>query len=409
MKKKLSFVLAVVVMLSLFIGGLPAKAQEMGDEIITEEDLFIDQPTAEEIAKLFLQDMMKLDNVSWTRETEITSTTILYGDTNKDSISAYGIHLSAGYIVVSAYLDVPNLILEWSDLAEPVYDVFGDSEKNNIIYRGVLNYYKACSDGNVETIDGSIISADRMANRINEHRNISNVPQRIKDAIIAEKKTKAQVKSTLRSGSDISDIYTHASTYYGGTYTLHDSQNHWGSPYLYTCSDFENLGSGFVNHCGPTAITNMLLMYGMRFSVANLAVSNRNSIFLNVASIGTSHFYYVNTNFLGLGGTYGAFANSYICDCFSDYGISVTCTTRFYVNYTTVERSLRTDHLLYLTLSGHEYYQDHHLIGYAYYRLFNSTYTQSAIYIQVADGIYSNPRYLDMAAVSNDQFWEVCY
>ena len=389
---------------------ISAHAQDI-DIQLTEQDFCIDQPTAIEIAKLFLQDMINSKETNWTPETNILSTVTLYSSTNSEESSAYGVQLTKGYIVVSAYLDVPNLILEWSDSASPLYEMFDDKEQKRIIYSGPLCYYADCKNGNVRTLDGAIIPAEKISNRIHELRNISNVSKEIIDLILSEKKQMALGGSTPGSDSVITNMYSHASTWYGGTYSIYDYQNKWENYIsLHSTSEFSNLGTGYVNHCGPTAITNMLIMYGNRFNVNSIKnAGGANNIFLNVASIGTANLYYVNTNILGMGGTYDTLANNYIKACFNSYGETVTCTTRFWLTYTTVEASLRTDHLMYLTLNGHDCYGNHHLVGYVYYRLFNSTYTQSAIYVKVADGWSSSPRYLDMQSLSTDRFWEVGY
>ena len=376
---------------------------------IKEEDLMIDEETAVEIAKLFLQDMIKIDDVKWTRDTVIIDTVTLFADSSKDEASAYSIKLSEGYIIVSAYIDVPNMILEWSDLATPLHEVFETSERNRYIYTGPLCYYKDCLDGSVEALDGTRIPYEKIKKEKWSQRDVSNVPPEIIDIILNERQD-SKNGTTMRSSGPITNMFIHARELYGGHFSVHDSQNHWGS-YLpfHSMAEYSQLGNGYENHCGPTAITNMLIMYGQRFNVSSINNTNHHNIFFYFLTIGIANLYYHNTDFLVFGGTMNALANNYIQNCFSSYGVTVTCPATFYINYTTVERSLRTDNLLYIMLRGNECYGNHHLVGYAYYRLFNNNYTQSATYIRVADGWDTNARYLDIQSIGSDRFWEVSY
>lgn len=39
-------------------------------------------------------------------------------------------------------MDVPNVVLEWSDISEPLYDMMQLSNTDKVVYLGGLDYYK---------------------------------------------------------------------------------------------------------------------------------------------------------------------------------------------------------------------------------------------------------------------------
>ena len=120
--RKISSLLFVAVFaLTLF---LPVSADEMVSNI--------DAETAALIATAFVTDNVQMNiGSTWTEDTEVSNVVTMY-DTN-GSTSAYSVEFetngqSNGYVIVSAYVDVENLILEYADEAEPLYAEFGNIE-----------------------------------------------------------------------------------------------------------------------------------------------------------------------------------------------------------------------------------------------------------------------------------------
>ena len=339
----------------------------------------------------------------------------MYDETG-ESITAYSFKLNKGYIIVAASVDIKNPILEWSDEAEPLYDKFDASGIDKIVYVGGFNYFVDRGNrGNskLETLSGNLVARENVSNTLQELKNISNVSEPMLDLIveekvIAENKTpeKAQLhnddctgESTPGSNQYITDPFAHASTWYGGgTFTCYDYANSW-EPYVNfsKTSDFP----GYSNHCGPTAITNMIKTYYNRYGLTNPSVSD---IFNIVVGTGLRNLYYTQW-----GGTVNATANGYIKTCFTSYNKSVTVNGQYTASYANLKTSLTNDRrLAYLMMQGHDNYGDHHVLCYAYTRLGN-TY-RIATYFKVADGHNSDGgRYIDSNSVSSDKYWEVCF
>ena len=419
MKKVLSIVLSVVMLLSMSVPAFAADIIEsetvvIGGDSSEREDLFISAELAQEITTLFISDMIAIGEVSWDASTDIVEVIAMYDGTDENNITAYTIELDEGYVVISAYVDVPNVVLEWSDKAEPLYKEFDLAETDQIVYGGSLYYYKDSGNGTLETLTGFTIEQSEVINVLETKYDLANVPTAIVSALVNDNDA-SLMTTTPGSSSVITDPISHADQWYNGPYSCNDYQNHWeenGSTVeCHSTSEYRNLGNGFKNHCGPTAITNMLVMYGNRFEVTEINNEDDDDIFLTVANIGTSHLYYINSDALGIiGGTANASADNYILDAFEAYDVSgITVEGRFNINYTNIEISLRNDRLLYLLLDDHDLYGNHHVICYAYTRLVSSTDGSYVTYLKVADGWASTPRYIDIASVNGDKYWEINY
>lgn len=83
------------------------------DTDITREDLFIPHDVAREIAKLFLKDALSFPDINWDENTTVVNSVTMYDAEKGGNITAYTFELTEGYIVVAAYLDAANTILEW--------------------------------------------------------------------------------------------------------------------------------------------------------------------------------------------------------------------------------------------------------------------------------------------------------
>lgn len=152
-KKSLCTLLSLVTCLTMV--SFPVSAKEparytitpevAGTEtavVLTDNDLSINEEVAEYIAQFFVEDMMATGQTTWETEPTLVETVPMY-DENGEDITAYTVELSNGYVVVSAYIDVPNIILEWADEAEPVYSLIDVplSNTGKIVYTGALNYF----------------------------------------------------------------------------------------------------------------------------------------------------------------------------------------------------------------------------------------------------------------------------
>ncbi len=374
---------------------------------IDRKDLFISSELAEEIAKLFIADMINIGDVVWNASTRILGVTTMNDGTAEHNITAYTVELDEGYVVVSAYVDVPHVVLEWSDRAMPLYQGFDLEKTDEIVYGGSLFYYKDGGTGTLETLAGLSVERSDVVNVLETQYDISNIPAAIVSALLDD--NNASTMTTTPGSSDvITDPIEHANQWYNGPYSYNSGRNHWEEDGQTIKFHETKEYDGYRNHCGPTAITNMLIMYGNRFGVDSITSKTHTSVFTEVADIGTSNLYYINSETLG--GTVNARVNNYILDVFEAYNVSgVTVDGRFGISYANIVTSLRNDRLLYLLLDNHDLYGDHHVICYAYTKLVGSTNSNYVIYLKVADGWANSPRYIDLSSVDGDKYWEIDY
>lgn len=398
MKKLTSLILTFI----FFVGfSLPSYAISPilnNDLILTDDVLTINADMAEEIAKLFLADALCLPDVNWTSSTEVIETIPLYDGAENAKITSYSVELTEGYIIVSAYVDVPSMILEWSDQASPVYAEFTIAENDKIVYTNPLQYYKDSGGSKLETIDQNFVDRESVENNINSLRDITNISPALLTTL-----TPNNSSSTY---GYISDPIVNANLNYNGPFVANDWENNWEDDVMfYTTSDFKNLGSGYNNHCGPTAITNMLIAYGNRKNTMSILSTNTNNIFVSVAELGLESLYYSQST-----GTSGSYADDYIIDSFDLYGVDISVLGRYSITYTNVKNSFEDNNLLYITLNNDDTYGDHAVVGYAYTRLRSQTDGSYVTYVKIADGHNDAARYIDLNLLdSTSKYWELIY
>lgn len=178
-----SFVLSITMILC---SAFPAEAVTRVDSPLIEgSDFFIPEESATYLAEFFIKDMIPTEQTVWDSHTRIVNLVPMYNETG-DNISAYTFELTDGYIVVSAYADVPDVILEWGDDAEPLYHMFSLNSSSKIIYLGAMNYYLDCGKTAV-SIDGTNVAKGKLHNQLNDIRNMDNVTETLMSHIMKEK------------------------------------------------------------------------------------------------------------------------------------------------------------------------------------------------------------------------------
>lgn len=383
-------------------------------DILEEDDLIISEESAYYIAEFFIRDIVETGLSSWNAETSIVNTVVMYDETGNE-ITGYTFELTSGYIVVSAYLDAPEIILEWSDEALPIYETFELDADAKIIYVNVLTYFLDEGESTLETVDGTEVPREEVINAFEEERDIENVPESIISDIIESNQVELAdtngfefLASDNTAGGYITDPFTHAKNVYGGTWKSYEWSNYWESSANFAkTSDF----SGYYNHCGPTAITNLIKMYGNKYSNAVIKYSSNKNVFDKVLEANNDQLipYYVNsTSFIK--GTLNARANGFIKDSFAKYSVTASVQGRYDASYENIKSCfLYSGRLMYLMVSGHAPYGDHHVVGYAYTRLISQQTGWYKSYVKICDGHNSSARYVDMASISSDRFWQVSF
>lgn len=310
-------------------------------------------------------------------ETEIADVVTMYDVDG--SISAYSCELKtagveAGYVIVSAYPDAENVILEFSDAATPLYDKFDVQEEDSIVYTGTLNYFLAVDSDKLLTVDQFTIDRDEAPTPLAD--NFDEVLQ-------------YSIQPLGDGDYPITDPFTWAKYYYGGTFSAIDWKNPFESACTYrTAGEFKNLnGNTYYHACGPTAITNMIELVGI-FRNYNPVTSKKPwDIFQTVARLGINKGYYRNTYTLN-GGTPTSTSANYIRDAFKAFGITTSITSTTNVVYSNVKAAIDGYKPIYLeTASDHayEHYQNHVMMAYAYTRIKNGA-GRIKDFMKVADG-----------------------
>ena len=202
-------------------------------------------------------------------------------------------------------------------------------------------------------------------------------------------------------GEKITDPVTHANRTTGrGPFAVVKEHDQWGAyaPHYTTRASFGSVdGVRWYNNCGPTAVTNLLVMAGRRYPSAGCPEDHL-ALYARAARYGTRHLIYANLSRGPVKGTSDLRAGTWLRRMFAQL-TGVRPVVRF---RRASERNLREyldrGSLLYLVLHGHPAYRNHHLVGYGYTAVKSETTGEVRTYLKVSDGHSPAPRYLDLAS-----------
>ncbi len=186
----------------------------------------------------------------------------------------------------------------------------------------------------------------------------------------------------------------HAGEKFNTLFVQDEYMDKWGDDASYcTTSQFASLDRGYVKHCGPTAVTNVLISFfnkrGQSFP--------ENEIFLRVADLGMKKRIYWNTDFMKMfGGTFDHKARSYIKAALKEFdldGITVMRGRR--ATEKNFMKCLKEGGLAYLELRFDKPYGSHHVVCYGYSFVKSPETGQRRMYLKIADGWSHTPRYME--------------
>lgn len=390
--------------------------QEKLDELgLEEEDFFITDEVARYIAEFFIRDMKATGNTIWDDNTSIVEIVPMYDETG-ENIVAYSAELTEGYITISAYIDMPSLILEWADEATPIYEEMkqeapvaysADSSGPKIVYLGGLDYLLDDGDDILETVDGIEVFRSELSEGLSEYRDVDNVKEEAIDNLI-QAKEEAAVDNLIvpyagenTPGGYISNVFTYAKNVYGGTWKSYSWQNEWQdaekSITSYSGYKFAVTGDfpGKPGVCGPTAITNIIRMYGHQYNDYLTKYSPTQWIFDQVmaANDASGCEYYPAE-----GGTPPETTGDFIIDSFRNCGITVSTYGYYDANIYNIKNATTANRLMYLILpyeSGAPYW-NHAVVGYAYNVICEEAQPArpTKSFLKIADGHNKTGRYL---------------
>ena len=128
LKPGLSIILIVV-----FALCTPIFSSAKTNAFLPNDNLIIPEPAAIKFAEYFVRDMVLSKQTKWNSDVHVVDVVPTYDETG-EKLTSYFVELSKGYVTISAYIDMPNLVLEWSDELKPSYHNFGERNNAKIIY-----------------------------------------------------------------------------------------------------------------------------------------------------------------------------------------------------------------------------------------------------------------------------------
>ena len=130
--------------------------------------------------------------------------------------------------------------------------------------------------------------------------------------------------------------------------------------------EFSKLGKGYVNHCGPTSITNLILSLRQQENSQICSQEEAVRVFEEVAAIGKRHVLYVNVDLLKVwGGTLDLGAGRFIALCLKKIGIPIArVKRRRFCSRKNLEAALSRGSILYIIMRHHKKYKNHHILCY---------------------------------------------
>ena len=165
----------------------------------------------------------------------------------------------------------------------------------------------------------------------------------------------------------------------------------------HTTGEFASLGKGYKRHCGPTAVTNMILSLNRRYHLTRSPLAAK-EIFLKVARLAQKRGIYWNTEFLNhFGGTSDLLTPLYLHSALRNYHIPAKVSGPVVASRRGLLRDIEDGALIYLQLYLHPIYGSHHLLCYGYTVLRALPTGKEEIFLVLADGWNPAPRYLPLS------------
>lgn len=208
----------------------------------------------------------------------------------------------------------------------------------------------------------------------------------------------------------VTDPLRDAAMRFGGVFSVCKSCTGWeGGGTFHTTGEFGALDGGYLRHCGPTAIVNVLCTLEAFQPQLTGRHLNAGRAFRRIARLGIKRHYYWNHDLLRFfGGTFNFLAPAYLRAALKIYGREDVRIRRarpalsFFL-----KQALEEGAILYLETFLHPRYGNHHLLAYGYRELVNDR-GKKKLYLVVADGWDNAPRYLAADSIRTGRFLRIC-
>lgn len=256
----------------------------------------------------------------------------------------------------------------------------------NIIMLLIIQYYD---------LYGNIIDKDGLVDYCQIERSVNNIP-----ISVIEKVALRYLNTSNGSKSPIVDPFEYANEYYAGPFVAHDYVNEWEGKVAFFIMDTAE-PYGYYNHCGPTAITNMVLSYAKKYP-GKVSLPSDLSVFLTTAQIGINYNYYTNIN-NDYGGTNYEKAGIYAQKVFNHYSINANVSSKLPSTYSNIKSNLGNGSLLLVNLVNHSTYGNHFVMGFACNRMVSQSTGYYLSFIKVSDGWNTSARYVTVASADNGE------
>lgn len=193
----------------------------------------------------------------------------------------------------------------------------------------------------------------------------------------------------------ITDPVAHAAALTGYPATeLQRSQPWSGAVTFHTTGEFARTADrAYHQHCGPTALTNVICTIRRRRGMEPLDPAE---IFARAAAIGRRRLTYWNIDEkLHMGGTSYLLLRPYVAACLREFGITgARLTWRLQAKPEQMARELERGRLLILAMTRHGCYGSHLVMAWGTVRVAVEGRGVPRLYLLLADGWSSRPRYV---------------
>ena len=352
--------LSLVVCLPAFAASNTKDVKDSG--VKDSSFTYISQTDAVLLANQCIKEQVAIGNhCCWTKSTKISETAALFdfgGNAN-----AYLFRLTTngkrtGYVFVNAYAKAPSVEAFGYDCDFMLDAMLPKNHKSSV------------------TTSDHIIYADSLVfltqNKSENYFVIGDKTEKLeasKSDLMEDYRNNLQRKADALSQSNLTELKVNTIKPMGQTiYSQHNVSGIWSSGYhIYLMSDF----TGYTNHCGPTAGTN-LIYYWSHYGTPRQSQLWKGSVFQDL-------YKYMNTN-VGITGT----STNYISDGLSTFAISrndpivdnysSSGDWNFFVNYLEDNRPIIT------LVNGDPKYGNHYILSVGYQN------TSTGQYLRIADG-----------------------
>lgn len=367
--------------------------KEVYDEAVT-----ISEDVAKEAALLFVSDIIACeDGVEWNENTAVTSIVPMY-DEDKSEITAYTFYLTEGYVVVSAFLDTPYTVMEWSDKAEPVIECFDAASTEEYIYLGAMEYYADIGDATLQDVDGTMVERTELDNSIEADRDAENLPSAVVEDMATLDDNKEVSTMKVTPPRDVRDPFKDANVYYRGPFVCQEWCNKWDDDMYYLTR--ESIGTEKTGVCVPLVITCAIRAYAFKhddFLVREEKIRTFNKVY----NVGDSE------GWITVRGVQPEVYGKWAKKAFDKYGIETKVGENTDLKYETMKGPLKRGSLLLVGMDKYDEINgtvfNHAVLGFAYTRLKSQSTGYMKTYLKAADTLSTSARYYDLKTIIKDE------